>query len=78
MFLKQKIKDILTQRNINISDVSLEHLYNIGIDNIVNNVEYYYDKKYSCDSVIPNLFTSGIIDYLENKINNNEFNRNRS
>tara|TARA_B100001059_G_C17489605_1_gene405716 strand:+ start:267 stop:503 length:237 start_codon:yes stop_codon:yes gene_type:complete len=78
MFLKQKIKDILIQRNIKISDVSLDHLYNIGIDNIINNVEYYSDKKYTCDSVIPNLFTSGIIDYLENKRNNNEFNRYRS
>ena len=78
MFLKQKVKDILIQRNINYSDVSLDHLYKIGIDNIINNVDYYCDKKYTCESVIPSLFTTAIIDYLENKFNNNELNRHRS
>ena len=72
MSLRQKIKDILVQRNISSSDVSLDFLYNIGIQNIVNNVEYYSDKKYSCDSVIPNLFTTAIIDYLEKQSNNFE------
>lgn len=65
MSLRQRIKDILIQRNINSSDISLDFLYNIGIQNIINNVEFYCDKKYSCDSVIPNLFTTAIIDYLE-------------
>jgi hypothetical protein len=59
------IKELLKQRNINTNDVPLDILYNVGMNNIKDNIEYYFDKKFSCDSVIPELFISGIVDYLK-------------
>lgn len=59
------IKELLKQRNINTNDVPLDILYNVGMNNIKDNIEYYFDKKFSCDTVIPELFISGIVDYLK-------------
>jgi hypothetical protein len=59
------IKELLKQRNINTNDVPLDIIYNVGMNNIKDNIEYYFDKKFSCDSVIPELFISGIVDYLK-------------
>jgi len=59
-------KELLRQRNIDTQDVSLDILYDVGMANIRNNIEYYFDKKYTCESVIPELFVSGIIEYLKN------------
>jgi hypothetical protein len=59
------IKELLKQRNINTNDVPLDILYNVGMNNIKDNIEYYFDKKFSCDTVIPELFISGILEYLK-------------
>ena len=59
------IKELRKQRNINTNDVPLDILYNVGMNNIKDNIEYYFDKKFSCDTVIPELFISGILEYLK-------------
>ena len=59
------IKELLKQRNINTNDVPLDILYNVGMNNIKDNIEYYFDEKFICDTVIPELFISGILEYLK-------------
>lgn len=61
----QKIKEILTERNIN-SSISVETLYKVGMDNVKDNIEFYFDKTYTCESVIKELFIRGVIDYINN------------
>lgn len=61
----QKIKEILTDRNIN-SEISMDFLYKIGMDNVKNNIEFYFDKPYTCESVIKELFIRGVIEYIDN------------
>lgn len=60
-----KIKEILIQRNIN-SDLPIPTLYKIGMDNVKSNIEFYFDKTYTCESVIQELFIRGVIDYIDN------------
>ena len=35
------------------------------IHNVYNNIEFYFDKKYTCESVIKELFIRGIKDHIE-------------
>jgi hypothetical protein len=65
--MKHKIKELLVERDIEIGNFSIETLYKVGIDNVRENIEFYYDKTYTCESVIKELFIRGIIDYIENK-----------
>jgi hypothetical protein len=39
------------------------------LDNVRENIEFYYDKTYSCESVIKELFIRGIDNYIKNKKN---------
>jgi hypothetical protein len=59
-----KVKQILLDRNID-SHVSEQILYKVGMDNVKNNIEFYFDKTYTCESVIKELFIRGIIDYID-------------
>jgi hypothetical protein len=65
--MKHKIKELLVERDIEIGNFSIETLYKVGIDNVRENIEFYYDKTYTCESVIKELFIRGIIDYIERK-----------
>jgi hypothetical protein len=65
--MKHKIKELLVERDIEIGNFSIETLYKVGIDNVRENIEFYYDKTYTCESVIKELFVRGIIDYIEKK-----------
>ncbi len=65
--MKHKIQEFLRERNINIRNFSVEELYKAGIDNVRENIEFYYDKTYSCESVIKELFIRGIDNYIKNK-----------
>lgn len=65
--MKQKIQEFLRERNINSRNFSVEELYKAGIDNVRENIEFYYDKTYSCESVIKELFIRGIDNYIKNK-----------
>ena len=65
--MKHKIKELLLERNIKVENFQIETLYKVGIDNVRENIEFYYDKTYTCESVIKELFIRGIIDYIERK-----------
>lgn len=65
--MKHKIKELLLERNIEVENFPIETLYKVGIDNVRENIEFYYDKTYTCESVIKELFIRGIVDYIEKK-----------
>jgi hypothetical protein len=48
------------------TDINKEILYSKGMDYLVKNIEYYFDKPYSCDSVLIELFQRGITQYIKN------------
>ena len=62
-----KIKELLSERNIESKNFPVETLYKVGMDNVRDNIEFYFDKPYTCESVIQELFVRGIIDYIESK-----------
>lgn len=59
--MKSKVYDILRQKNLDTTKFNIEILCQAGIKNIVDNLEFYYDKQYTCESVIKELFTKGVI-----------------
>lgn len=63
--MKQIIFNLLSQRDLEINKFNIDTLYQAGIHNIMVNIEYYYDKPYSCKSVIKELFERGVIDKIE-------------
>ena len=44
---------------------NLDVLYQAGINNILKNIEYYYDKPYTCNSVLKELFERGVIEKIK-------------
>jgi len=62
-----KINQLLSERNIESKNFPVETLYKVGMDNVRDNIEFYFDKPYTCESVIQELFIRGIIDYIERK-----------
>jgi len=66
--MKQVIYNLLNQRNLEIQRYNIDALYQAGINNILKNLEYYYDKPYTCQSVFTELFERGVIEkILESK-----------
>jgi hypothetical protein len=65
--MKHKLKELLLERDIEIENFPIETLYKVGLDNVRDNIEFYYDKSYSCESVIKELFIRGIMDYIQKK-----------
>ena len=65
--MRHKIKELLLERNINVENLSIDTLYKVGMDNVKENIEFYYDKPYTCESVIQELFIRGIISYIQQK-----------
>lgn len=67
--MKSQVVKILLENNLDPNKFNIDDLYNIGKKNIINNIEYYFDKEYSCKSVLTGLFKDGINNYInENKI----------
>lgn len=62
-----KINQLLSERNIESKNFPVEKLYKVGMDNVRDNIEFYFDKPYTCESVIQELFIRGIIEYIESK-----------
>ena len=62
--MKTKIIEILAERNID-RRFPLDILYQAGMENVRENIEFYFDKEYSCESVIKELFIRGIIKYID-------------
>ena len=65
--MRHKIKELLLERNVNIENLSIDTLYKVGMDNVRKNIEFYFDKSYTCESVIKELFIRGIISYIQQK-----------
>jgi hypothetical protein len=63
--MKHMIKSLLLERNMESKNFSDEVLYKVGMENVRNNIEFYFDKTYTCESVIKELFIRGIINYIE-------------
>lgn len=63
--MKQIIINLLNQRNLEVKRYNLDILYQAGINNILNNIEYYHNKPYSCESVIRELFERGVIEKIK-------------
>jgi hypothetical protein len=62
--MKHKIKELLLERNVNVENLSIDTLYKVGMENVRENIEFYFDKPYTCESVIKELFIRGIISYI--------------
>jgi hypothetical protein len=65
--MKQQILTLLSERNIDTSKYDIDFLYRAGMLNISNNIEFYYDKPYTCESVIKELFIRGVVECIKNK-----------
>ena len=63
--MKNMIKSLLLERNVERKNFSDEILYKVGMDNVRDNIEFYHDKTFTCESVIKELFIRGIINYIE-------------
>jgi hypothetical protein len=61
-----KVNQLLSERKVEIKNFPVETLYKVGMENVKQNIEFYFDKPYTCESVIKELFIRGIIDYIEN------------
>ena len=68
--LQRKIKELLEEKNVESGNFPMEKLYKAGVDNVSNNIEYYFDKQYTCESVLQELFVRGVISYIEKRKNN--------
>ncbi len=60
-----KVKELLDERDVKSENFPLEELYKVGMENVKDNIEFYFDKTYTCESVIKELFVRGIIQYIE-------------
>ena len=65
--MKQVIKELLSERNIESKNFHVDTLYKVGMENVRDNIEFYFDKTFTCESVIKELFIRGIINYIEKK-----------
>lgn len=65
--MKHLIPEILRERNLANQDFSSDKLYQVGIEAVRNGIEFYYDKSFSCESVIKELFIRGIVEYIQTK-----------
>jgi hypothetical protein len=63
--MKQKVYNILREKNIDYKKFNVDILCEAGIKNIINNIEFYYDKPYTCESVLKELFTKGVIEQIK-------------
>lgn len=65
--MKYKLFEFLRERNIDSRNISADDLYRVGMENVKDNIEFYFDKTYSCESVIKELFIRGVIKHIEIK-----------
>ena len=63
--MKHKINQFLKERSIDSRNFSNDDLYKVGMENVKDNIEFYFDKTYSCESVIKELFIRGIVNYID-------------
>jgi hypothetical protein len=63
--MKQKVYNILMERNMDSSKFNIDLLCQAGINNIISNLEFYYDKPYTCESVLKELFRRGVMEQIK-------------
>ncbi len=63
--MRQKVYNILMEKNIDSTKFNIDSLCQAGINNIILNLEFYYDKPYSCESVLKELFLRGVNDQIK-------------
>ncbi len=63
--MKEKIYILLSRYNLDIHKYNIERLYQAGMKNIIENIEFYYDKPYTCESVFKELFDRGVIEEIK-------------
>lgn len=61
--MKHLIQELLKQKNI--KNFSVDDLYKVGMENVKQNIEFYYDKTYTCESVIKELFIRGVVNHID-------------
>ena len=65
--MKGEISKILIENGFEPFNHDLDELYEAGKTNIFNHIEFYYDKEYSCKSVLKSLFVDGILEFIKNQ-----------
>jgi serine phosphatase RsbU (regulator of sigma subunit) len=65
--MKSQISKILIENGLDPYDYDLQELYDAGKKNLVEHIELYYDKDFTCSSVINSLFTDGILYHIKRK-----------
>jgi hypothetical protein len=65
--MKYRLFEFLRERNIDSRNISADDLYIAGMENVRDNIEFYFDKTYTCESVITELFIRGVIRHIETK-----------
>jgi len=64
--MNNKINEILVRNRIKVDKFNIEFFHKIGMDNVKDNIEFYFDKSFTCESVIQELFIRGITEYIKN------------
>lgn len=62
--MNQTLHSFITQKSIESNEDS-QLLYDKGMEYLVQNIEYYFDKPYSCDTVLKELFERGINNFIK-------------
>lgn len=65
--------EIIKQIKPNCDELEYQQLYKAGIHHIIENIDYYIDKPFSCHSVLQTLFKEGIIKQIKFRAHNPEF-----
>ena len=60
-----KVKELLNESKIESKNFPIETLYKVGMESVKDNIEFYFDKPYTCESVIKQLFIEGVLQYIE-------------
>lgn len=68
--MKHKVVEILKERGIDFKNQPIEQLYYVGMENVKSEIEFYFDKPFTCESVIKELFIIGIKKYLAKQTTN--------
>ncbi len=58
------IQTLLRQKSLE-SKHDIDLLYRAGMKNVIDNIEYYFDKPYTCESVLKELFERGVNKFIE-------------
>ena len=58
------IQNLLRQKSLE-SKLEIDVLYQVGMKNVIDNIEYYFDKQYTCESVLSELFERGVNKFIE-------------